>query len=389
MDFGKVDDIELSSIDFRLPPDRPETSALLARNKTTAPTQVFVGCAKWGRKDWLGKIYPEGTKEKDFLTEYAHRFNCIELNATFYRLPTVEQVTGWKEKAGAGFKFCPKFTDKITHIKRLKDAGYYTEAFLEGINAFGDSLGPVFLQTPPNYAPKSLEVMDRYIELLPDDLDLFVELRHPGWFSDPVVFKEVFDMLERHEAGAVITDASGRRDCVHMRLTTPSAFIRFVGNGLHPTDFIRIDDWIQRIKSWMEQGIQRVYFFMHQHEELHSPELSRYVIQQLNQHCGTSIPEPEFVAPIEGHSARAKVKRSTRYGKKGNSEKVTGNSGKAKKVNSEKLKVKSRRPGLVPGSPARKSSASVQGTMKAGSGKMKPKGHMKKVITRSAKKKKR
>jgi uncharacterized protein YecE (DUF72 family) len=316
MDFGKVDDKELNKIDFRLPADREETTALLARHQTGAPSQVFVGCAKWGRKDWLGKIYPEGTKEKDFLTEYAHRFNCIELNATFYRLPTVEQVTGWKEKAGDGFKFCPKFTDKITHIKRLKDAGYYTEAFLEGINAFGDSLGPVFLQTPPNYAPKSLEVLDKYIELLPDDLDLFVELRHPGWYSDPAVFKDVFDMLERHEAGAVITDASGRRDCVHMRLTTPSAFIRFVGNGLHPTDFTRIDDWVQRIKQWMEQGIERIYFFMHQHEELHSPELSRYIIQQLNEHCGTAIPEPEFVAPIQAKPARRKTKRVTAGKKK-------------------------------------------------------------------------
>jgi len=92
-----------------------------------------------------------------------------------------------------------------------------------------------------------------------------------------------------------IEDASGRRDCVHMRLTTPEAFIRFVGNGLHPTDYTRIDSWIQRIKSWKQQGIRTVYFFMHQHEELHSPELCKYVIQQLNKHCGTSIPEPAFV----------------------------------------------------------------------------------------------
>ena len=80
-----------------------------------------------------------------------------------------------------------------------------------------------------------------------------------------------------------------------MRLTTPSAFIRFVGNGLHPTDYARVDDWVQRIKLWMGQGIHKVYFFMHQHEEIYSPELSRYVIQQLNKHCGTAIPEPRFV----------------------------------------------------------------------------------------------
>jgi hypothetical protein len=80
-----------------------------------------------------------------------------------------------------------------------------------------------------------------------------------------------------------------------MRLTTSSAFIRFVGNSLHPTDYARCDDWIQRIKSWQESGIERIFFFMHQHEELHSPELCRYVIEEINKHCGTSIHVPEFM----------------------------------------------------------------------------------------------
>ena len=80
-----------------------------------------------------------------------------------------------------------------------------------------------------------------------------------------------------------------------MRLTKPDAFIRFVGNGLHPTDYVRIDSWVQRVKHWLKEGIQRVYFFMHQHEEIHSPELSKYLIQQLNKHCGLAIPEPVFI----------------------------------------------------------------------------------------------
>jgi uncharacterized protein YecE (DUF72 family) len=298
MDFGKVDSPDLETIDFTLPPDTDGTKKLLAKLKPNKKkTQIHVGCAKWERKDWVGKIYPKGTKDADFLNHYAKRFNCIELNATFYRIPTVKQVEGWKAKVGPDFKFSPKFTDQITHFKRLKDADAITSVFLEGINAFGENLGPVFLQTPPNYAPKNLDTLEAYIESLPDDLDLFVELRHPGWFNDKEISEKVFDMLERHGAGAIITDASGRRDCVHMRLTTSSAFIRFVGNSLHPTDYARCDDWIQRIKSWQESGIERVFFFMHQHEELHSPELCRYVIEEINKHCGTSIAVPEFVGP--------------------------------------------------------------------------------------------
>lgn len=204
--------------------------------------------------------------------------------------------------------------DQITHIKRLKDADALTSIFLEGINAFGENLGPVFLQTPPNYAPKNLEILERYIESLPEDLDLFVELRHPEWFSNPEIFKKVFDILEKHNVGSVITDASGRRDCVHMRLTTSAAFIRFVGNSLHSTDYSRCDEWIQRIKSWQEKGIERIYFFMHQHEELHSPELCKYVIEDINKHCGTSIKIPEFVEesalfdiPVKKNTGRKKV----------------------------------------------------------------------------------
>jgi uncharacterized protein YecE (DUF72 family) len=294
MDFGKVKEDDLSDVDFSLPPDRAETTAVLKKSKSKKKPQVFVGCAKWGRKDWVGKIYPEKTKEADFLKHYATHFNCIELNATFYRMPTEKQVEGWKNKVGKGFQFCPKFTDQISHYKRLKGAEEVTSRFLEGVSAFKDNLGPIFLQLPPNFTPKNYEVLDNFLGWLPKDISVFTELRSPKWFEDEH-FEKVFNMMEKHKIGSIITDASGRRDCVHMRLTTPSAFIRFVGNGLHPTDYTRVDDWVQRIKLWMDQGIQKVYFFMHQHEEIYSPELSKYVIQQLNKHCKTDILEPQFV----------------------------------------------------------------------------------------------
>jgi uncharacterized protein YecE (DUF72 family) len=299
MEFGRILPEELDKVNFKLPPDKPETTALLQSAKGKGKSTIFVGCAKWGRKDWVGKIYPKGTKEGDFLAHYAKHFNCIELNATFYRMPTVSQTSGWKSKVGKDFKFCPKFTDQITHLKRLKDVKGLTDQFLAGISGFGENLGPVFLMPHPGMGPKTLETMEAFIQSLPTDIDLFVELRHEQWFADPQAFQSVFNMLEKNKAGSIITDASGRRDCVHMRLTTPEAFIRFVGNGLHPTDYTRIDDWVQRIKTWMEQGIEKVYFFMHQHEEIHSPELSKYLIQQLNKHCGTTIPEPVFVEQVE------------------------------------------------------------------------------------------
>lgn len=318
MEFGKVTPEELAGINFTLPPDRAETTALLGRSKRSdQKTKVYVGCAKWGRKDWVGKIYPKGTKEADFLSHYARHFSCIELNATFYRMPTESQTVGWKNKVGKDFQFCPKFTDQITHLRRLKDVQQLTDRFLAGIAGFGENLGPVFLMPHPGMGPKTLDTLEAFVQSLPRDFRLFVELRHTDWFSDPESFEKVFNMLEKYQAGAVITDASGRRDCVHMRLTTPQAFIRFVGNGLHPTDYTRIDDWVQRIKKWMGEGMEKVHFFMHQHEELHSPELCKYLIAQLNKHCGTDIPEPVFVPVDERFDAPAKKKKVTRKTSKG------------------------------------------------------------------------
>ncbi len=297
MKFGKVEDIDLSTVDFSLPPDADATLSLL-KKQNPGNTQIFVGCAKWGRKDWIGKVYPQGTKEADFLSLYARHFNSIELNATFYRTPSVSQTAEWASQVGKDFKFCPKITDKISHLRRLKDVEEPTERFLKGISGFKDNLGPVLLMPHPGMGPKTLDRIKDFIKSLPGDIQLFVELRHPEWYSDADEFEKVFSMLEENKVGSVITDAAGRRDCVHMRLTTPAAFIRFVGNGLHPTDYTRVDDWVQRIKVWIQNGIEEVYFFMHQSEEIHSPELCKYFIQQLNKHCGTKLPEPEFVSQI-------------------------------------------------------------------------------------------
>lgn len=140
---------------------------------------------------------------------------------------------------------------------------------------------------------KHLATIEEFITGLPVDIDLFLELRHEEWYAGKEGYNhELFDFLCDSKRGTVITDAAGRRDCVHMHLSTPECFIRFVGNALHPTDYTRIDEWVHRIKIWMAEGLETCYFFMHQHEELHSPELIKYFIEQMNKQCGTTIPLP-------------------------------------------------------------------------------------------------
>ncbi|RZL13782.1 MAG: DUF72 domain-containing protein, partial [Pedobacter sp.] len=253
MEFGLLTGTALDIVDFTLPQDGLQTTRILAAANPKEKPQFFVGCAKWGRKEWVGLIYPPKTKEADFLEAYTQHFNSIELNATFYNIPKEEQVMKWKaiaDKLPGSFIFCPKFSQPITHLRRLKNAEAETDAFLAGINAFGSHLGPCFLQLSDNFGPKNFDVLQNYLHELPKDLHLFVELRHKEWFNDPVAKAEVFAMLAAEKKGAVITDASGRRDCVHMELTTSETFIRFVGNGKKKriSDDERIDAWAERIR---------------------------------------------------------------------------------------------------------------------------------------------
>jgi uncharacterized protein YecE (DUF72 family) len=302
MEFGRVTLQELIEVDFTLPPDPELTIRTLHAAKNDQPLQVHVGCAKWGRKEWLGKIYPPKTKDANFLDEYVKHFDCIELNATFYNIYPPETIAKWKEKANVNpdFKFCPKFSQSISHIRRLKNAEEITTQYYNGIMTFGDKLGPLFLQVGDNFTPKSLPDLKAYLEQLPKDVPVFLELRHKEWFANAENREAIFNLIHQLQIGAVITDASGRRDVVHMELPTPHAFIRFVGNSLHPTDYARCDEWVERIKQWHQMGLQSVWFFMHQHDERYSPELADYVVERFNKELGLSLQRPKFIDRDKG-----------------------------------------------------------------------------------------
>jgi uncharacterized protein YecE (DUF72 family) len=300
MEFGKVTNEEVLGIDFTLPPDGEQTKLTLQNLKPHADPAFFVGCAKWGRKEWKELIYPKKTKEADFLGEYVKHFNSIELNAVFYSIPKEDQILKWKEVVDANttgsFIFCPKFSRSITHIKRLKDADLLTDDYIKAISAFGKYLGPCFLQLSDNFGPANIDILENYLRKLPEDLQVFVEVRHKDWFVGEAK-NQLFHLLARLNKGAALTDASGRRDCLHMELPTRSAFIRFVGNGgkLLDSDKKRVDEWVARLKEWLGQGLESVYFFLHQHDEADTPLIADYTIQEFNKHLGSNLSRINFI----------------------------------------------------------------------------------------------
>jgi len=295
MHFGRLPEEEIPLIDYTLAPDAPLTASVLSASKP-GNLQVSIGGTKWGSKEWVGQIYPFKTKDADFLDEYVKHFNAIELNATFYNVPTQETVGKWKDKAdtSSGFKFCPKFPQSITHIRRLKNAEAITTSFYEVIGTLDDKLGPLLLQLSDNFRPKSYPELEAYLTHLPKGIPVFVELRHKEWFANTDARENVFSLLHELNIGSVITDAAGRRDCVHMALTTPNTFIRFVGNGDN-SDKKRLDDWVTRIEKWSKEGLQNVWFFIHQQNDKQTPETVYYLCEQLNRKLGLNLPYPHFL----------------------------------------------------------------------------------------------
>jgi uncharacterized protein YecE (DUF72 family) len=286
MQFGTVADP--GTIDFTLPKDAPETTAILKAHKNEDPFEVYVGCAKWNRGDLKG-FYPRGIKDE--LTYYAQQFNSIELNATFYGMPDWKQVETWKDKTPEGFKFFPKITNTVTHFKRLLNAQEPIEQFCNAIAAFDDRLGMAFMQLHDNFKPKDFERLKAALENFPKGIPLALEVRNEEWFADKKVTDAYCDLLAQLDMANIIVDTAGRRDMIHMRLTSPVAFVRYVGAN-HPTDKDRLDDWIVRIKKWRKEGLQKLYFFVHQNVELESPLLAAHFIEEINKAFKLSLHIP-------------------------------------------------------------------------------------------------
>jgi uncharacterized protein YecE (DUF72 family) len=299
MHFGRIENIE--EADLSLPPDDPITEKLWRQLNPAGnePLRIYVGCTEWGRKNWVGKVYPRGTKDKDFLAHYVKQFNTIELNALFYNLQPKHVIERWSSLADGGFRFCPKFSDSISHKQQLRNVDRDTDLFIDHMQSFGKHLGPCFLQLSESFGPNRAGVLQSYLRELPRDFRTCVELRQEGWFGAvgplPPAVQETWELFRELGIGTVITDTPGRRDVLHLRLTAPVAFIRYVGNNLHPTDYQRIDAWVDRIKSWVDKGLRELYFFTHNPEETNSPEMCRYVVEQFNKKCGTTLKPPKLM----------------------------------------------------------------------------------------------
>ncbi len=296
MKFAKVSSVD--NVDFSLPPEPSQNAEILAALPRPAQQTIYIGATGYNMKPWVGILYPFGTKDKDFLRHYGTQFNTIEHNTTHYRIPDAATVTRWREETPADFRFCPKIPQTISHAPDMGLNSGQIPFFADMIRGLEEKLGCCFLQLPPYFTVRSLPLLTRFLKVFPGDVPLAVEARHESFFQNATDTEAFFQLLTAHRASSLITDVAGRRDVAHMRLTNQRVLIRFVGNGLHPTDYTRVDAWAGRLAAWFEAGLHEAYVFTHEPDNLLAPDLSAYCAEVFSARMpGVQMRGPRPVAP--------------------------------------------------------------------------------------------
>jgi len=163
--------------------------------------QILTGTSGFSYKAWRGTFYPEKLPEPQMLGYYAERLAAVEINNTFYRMPTPEQLERWAAETPAGFRFALKSPRQITHIKKLADVADSVERLAAAATTLGDRLGPILFQLPP-FLKKDLPRLDAFLATLPPSVKAAVEFRHESWFTD-----DVYATLKARNAALCVADS--------------------------------------------------------------------------------------------------------------------------------------------------------------------------------------
>ncbi len=218
-------------------------------------TDYIIGTSGWHYEDWRDIFYPPKLAKADWLEFYARHFHTVELNVTFYRLPSENAVANWYKSSPPGFTFAVKVSRFITHIKRLKDIEEPLDNFLKRIKILGEKLGPLLYQLPPNMH-RNDEVLESFLAQLPRGLRHVFEFRHESWLDD-----EVFQILRRYNVGLCVFDMP-KRTCP-VAATADFAYVRFHGSdALYSSNYSdeELADWAKKLAKLAER-LETIYIY--------------------------------------------------------------------------------------------------------------------------------
>ncbi len=207
---------------------------------------VHYGCMGWQEKDWVGPLYPAGTKPPDMLAIYARSMDTVEVDSTFYGRPREQAVVAWRDSTPAEFRFALKVPREVTHRKRFLDVDEYFGLFIERVRGLGPKLGAVLLQCGRDYSPTAgnRERLFRFLDAqLPPDLRVALELRHAGWYDDAL-----FEMARSQRFALAVTEGPhtplelAQRILAEQRDEVDFAYVRLMGlEALERYDRIQLD----------------------------------------------------------------------------------------------------------------------------------------------------
>lgn len=217
-----------------------------------AETRFLAGTSGFSYDEWAGVFYPDGLPARERLIYYAKQLPAVEINNTFYRMPKREILTGWAAQVPADFRFAIKAPQRITHHKRLKEAGEETRYFLSTLEALGERLGCVLFQLPPHLKSDG-ERLASFLDLLPAGFPAAFEFRHPSWFDAAIL-----SLLSERRVGLCLADTGGDGD-PPLGATTDWGYVRLRRESYDETD---LGVWRDRLRS-LGWG-QAYVFFKHE-----------------------------------------------------------------------------------------------------------------------------
>ena len=234
---------------------------------------VYIGTSGWSYKSWDAAFYPPDLPKNKQFEFYASQFLTVEINATFYRLPTLKMVRGWRDKAPDGFVFAVKGSRFITHMKRLANLKDAVQRYFRRIHALEKRIGVVLWQLPPNFQ-KNIERLENFLRRLPKQYRHAVEFRHISWIEE-----EVFELLRSYQAAHVSVSSLGMP--MNLTVTSDIVYIRFhglQGGAAHDYNGDELKPWAKHIREQSKAG-QQVYVYFNNDANVRAPANAKLLIE--------------------------------------------------------------------------------------------------------------
>jgi len=238
----------------------------------------YLGTSGWAHRDWEGSFYAHDMPPTEYLTTYAQRFNTVEIEHTFFDMPTRQTVQSWQRRTPQDFVFSPCLPRRITHVQRLRDAQSLLEDCIETLGELGDKLGPILVQLPEDFRSTEQESLETFLGLLPRQVAFALEFRHGSWVKDTT-----FTLLEQYQVAWVVVDAPFLPRVP--RVTANFAYVRWHGRPGHQTQ--RQLDPVAALRPWVPvlhqlgRQAQRVYGYVHNRFSGYAPRDCQTLLELL------------------------------------------------------------------------------------------------------------